>query len=248
MASKEENDASNAPALDWMKCNICLDRFTQPRVLPCLHTFCHSCLERHTDFYCSSVRDRSSSNTSFVVDQLQDRADRLRSMTYNSSSTFSEESFNALRDRLASSTATALPESTWRQIRDKNKTFPCPTCREKIDLPSTGINGFRHDFRVSQLQEWLENMRERQNKLEKEHKKRVKHRKSAVNASKKDQHNEEITCECWFHPEQVLTYICLDCCTGICKSCSQEKHPMHNVTAVNEGLELYRYIDQPLYE
>ncbi len=34
-------------------------------------------------------------------------------------------------------------------------TFPCPTCREEIHIPTNGVAGFRHDFRVSQFQDWV---------------------------------------------------------------------------------------------
>ena len=30
---------------DFLECGICLDRFQKPRALPCLHSFCHCCLE-----------------------------------------------------------------------------------------------------------------------------------------------------------------------------------------------------------
>ena len=30
-----------------LKCSICLDDFKEPKVLPCCHTFCKTCLERH---------------------------------------------------------------------------------------------------------------------------------------------------------------------------------------------------------
>ncbi|XP_072042351.1 E3 ubiquitin-protein ligase TRIM45-like [Amphiura filiformis] len=32
---------------DLLECGICLDRYNKPRGLPCLHCFCHSCLERY---------------------------------------------------------------------------------------------------------------------------------------------------------------------------------------------------------
>ena len=30
---------------DDLRCSICLDLFTQPKILPCCHTFCKACLE-----------------------------------------------------------------------------------------------------------------------------------------------------------------------------------------------------------
>ncbi|XP_072042348.1 E3 ubiquitin-protein ligase TRIM56-like [Amphiura filiformis] len=32
---------------DLLECGICLDRFKKPRGLPCLHCFCHDCLEKY---------------------------------------------------------------------------------------------------------------------------------------------------------------------------------------------------------
>ena len=32
---------------NFLECGICLDRFRQPRGLPCLHSFCQVCLEKY---------------------------------------------------------------------------------------------------------------------------------------------------------------------------------------------------------
>ena len=32
---------------NFLECGICLDRFRQPRGLPCLHSFCQDCLEKY---------------------------------------------------------------------------------------------------------------------------------------------------------------------------------------------------------
>ena len=31
---------------DMTECSICMDEFSDPRMLPCIHTFCFKCLER----------------------------------------------------------------------------------------------------------------------------------------------------------------------------------------------------------
>ena len=36
------------------KCPLCLDRYRDPRILPCIHTFCRSCLENYLNETCSS--------------------------------------------------------------------------------------------------------------------------------------------------------------------------------------------------
>ena len=42
---------------DKFRCSLCLDRFTDPRILSCFHTFCRDCLKEYV---------RKSSNTMFV--------------------------------------------------------------------------------------------------------------------------------------------------------------------------------------
>ena len=38
--------STKAPAKQTSKCGICYGDFTQPKQLPCLHTFCKNCLEK----------------------------------------------------------------------------------------------------------------------------------------------------------------------------------------------------------
>ena len=46
MATKKSPTASEAlkNLKQQLTCPVCLDRYTQPRTLPCLHSFCHNCL------------------------------------------------------------------------------------------------------------------------------------------------------------------------------------------------------------
>ena len=36
---------------DLLNCSICFERFKRPKILPCLHTFCQLCIQRHFDIY-----------------------------------------------------------------------------------------------------------------------------------------------------------------------------------------------------
>ena len=46
-------------AKDLLSCTICFDKFTQPRMLPCLHSFCEECLGQHITSTASRLSSRS---------------------------------------------------------------------------------------------------------------------------------------------------------------------------------------------
>ena len=55
-----------------LTCSICLDRFSNPKVLPCLHSFCKTCLSdvivgNSGKWYKANQRDRAAAGS--AVDQ-----------------------------------------------------------------------------------------------------------------------------------------------------------------------------------
>ncbi|KAI8508208.1 hypothetical protein Bbelb_144480 [Branchiostoma belcheri] len=60
MAEKLAHDISR----EFLVCQICLDDYRQPKILPCLHTFCRRCLERmvgkKTRIFCPTCRQEVS--------------------------------------------------------------------------------------------------------------------------------------------------------------------------------------------
>lgn len=60
---------SLGPLEDLVQCAICLDRLSDPKMLPCQHTFCLTCLQtefglkQKGDFHCPTCRGQHAINT-----------------------------------------------------------------------------------------------------------------------------------------------------------------------------------------
>lgn len=52
-----ELPADLADDLELISCTICFEKFTSPKTLHCLHTFCEPCLKRHLAAYVSQRQD-----------------------------------------------------------------------------------------------------------------------------------------------------------------------------------------------
>ena len=146
--SASPESSSSRTMSDLLLCTICYDQYDQPRILPCLHSFCQACLQTYINFHRTQYQ------------QLIRR--------------------NPLNQTIA-------PH------------FPCPTCRENVSIPTEGIEGFRRDFRASQLKDLLHSytFRERVNP------------------------NECTACKCELPLKEMLSY-CLDCRLYLCSTCGAE--------------------------
>ncbi|ELT96224.1 hypothetical protein CAPTEDRAFT_209734 [Capitella teleta] len=135
------------PARDLLRCNICYDRFKEPRVLPCLHSFCQSCLQRHIDINAS-----------------------------------------------------------------EHGVFCCPTCRETTILSSAGIEGFRRDFRVTQIEDLLQHCTLTDDTS------RLTVTSSISSSSSSASLDQDIRCQ--FCDEKVARHFCKECCKFFCVECT----------------------------
>ena len=210
--SMEDEDKLSNKYGDLFKCNICLDGYQSPRVLPCLHSFCERCLENHIKV-----------NVKVIIARY--------------------------------------------------RVFACPTCREEISLPGEGVAGFRRDFRVEQLHDYLSQTdssntsSERESDLvtscqfcEKElagsevlmfcrncdksicsscsvrHKSKSifsDHIINDINTS-----GRRLSADtCAIHPGENMGYICQDCNIPICSICAMTNHDDHVTQDVQLGLK-----------
>eukprot|EP00058_Branchiostoma_floridae_P022195 XP_002607685.1 hypothetical protein BRAFLDRAFT_82869 [Branchiostoma floridae] len=96
--SKEETKADailNKISGDFLECTICLEPFKDPKVLPCLHTFCEGCLKKFiaqdkvkNKFQCPTCRTEtvlpkggvSKLKNNFFVQSLSDTIDTHKSL------------------------------------------------------------------------------------------------------------------------------------------------------------------------
>ncbi len=98
MATSPERSITESIRDDFLTCRICFEIFTEPRILPCLHTYCFSCIGSHVSsaqadgrtVVCPECRepiaeDLSSLKTNFFINGLTEvtkvKSDRTLSCT-----------------------------------------------------------------------------------------------------------------------------------------------------------------------
>lgn len=141
------------------KCNISISILfnnDQPKLLPCSHTLCRSCLQR---IAASSVPANSIPNTSTNINN---------NVNINSGNSIARSVAAADAAVAAINNGNNNPSTSLAATNRLNNSiiynnneqcFRCPICRETIIIPRSGINALPPSFIVNQLLDLIKNQR-----------------------------------------------------------------------------------------
>lgn len=187
---------------DLLKCAICMERYEQPKILPCFHTFCESCLELYakkkggSSFPCPSCRSNvelpkdggvSALPTNFYVGNLNDKLMRLEELQSRT-----EEEKEVACDECHNS------EVRIDQICEKCENVFCDECADDHSRWS-----FFNGHSVMTINEFKRKIR----------------RKSLQRPDKEPEMEM-----CPTHPKDQAGLFCDTCKTVICFRCTEENH------------------------
>ncbi|XP_066284842.1 E3 ubiquitin-protein ligase TRIM56-like [Branchiostoma lanceolatum] len=127
MAEKLASDITR----EFLVCQICLDDYRQPKVLPCLHTFCRRCLERmvgnKTRICCPACRQEVSIYENGIAG-LKDNffVGKLHDVVRNATHQAAPERHSTPRDVCRN----CSDMSTTTRYRDDRDDFLCQKCAD----------------------------------------------------------------------------------------------------------------------
>ena len=129
---------------EQLKCPVCLDTYTNPKILPCHHSFCQECLE-------------------------------------------------------------GLPQEM--KVRGDTYYLPCPTCRQRAEVPREGVGAFPVAFHLNSLKEIMQSLKD------------------------KATHPQQVTCK---DHDKPLDGFCETCGTVVCFHCAVRTHKDHKYDLVSD--------------
>lgn len=130
---EEKNKSYDAMPFENLTCNICLQRLKEPKLLPCLHSYCLHCLEK---LCCPPTEtlgknDTGEESLNLKPDELTKKGDNSLPESISTSEVHVEES---------QSTSTAP------NTNEKLNSIQCPTCNGTCEIPPDGVEGLTTNF------------------------------------------------------------------------------------------------------
>ena len=147
-----------------------------------------------------------------------------------------------------------INQRTWLE------TFTCPSCREECRVPLNGVQGFKHDFRLQQLQDLLKSI-DRRDEVKKcdfcENllintecyycKDCVKHMCGNCYGKHREKllffdhkinkvNLENVADKCRRHLDELIDYYCVDCERGVCVLCVMGSHENHSIINIQQSV------------
>src|SRR6218665_670605 len=209
MADPEKGGAKQL--LEITECPICMSAFKDPRVLPCIHTFCFECLKRTADEAQKNPGDRMPCplcRKDFTIPE-----DGMNGVQKN----FFMENFLEFKTTLLSGSAIAICDIC--NVRNEGKpqeipkaTMRCLECHDNYCDSCVKVHQFQQLSRNHQFV-----------KIESDTASQTRRPFATIHCSK--------------HTQKPLDYYCADCKKIVCVSCFVESHASHkckDVTTVDE--------------
>lgn len=130
---EEKNKSYGAMPFENLTCNICLQRLKEPKLLPCLHSYCLHCLEKlcYPPTETLGKNDTGEESLNLKPDELTKKGDNSLPESISTSEVHVEES---------QSTSTAP------NTNEKLNSIQCPTCNGTCEIPPDGVEGLTTNF------------------------------------------------------------------------------------------------------
>src|SRR6218665_2016485 len=201
---------------DMTECCICLKTFTDPRMLPCIHTFCFQCLKE-------------------LVDKSDKKpGDEIQCPMCRKEFTLSSDGVQGIQKNFFMAGMIAARNAL---NQSKLGDIPCDVC--KTNNGGTESNIAKATLRCLECQE---NLCEECCKMHKAFKVSRNHKVLKID----DEVGEEEAVKnlnvvnCDIHRGKILDYYCAECKKVVCVSCFVENHKTHDCKDVNTVEEEFR--------
>ncbi|XP_071787425.1 uncharacterized protein [Asterias amurensis] len=196
-----------------IECPICLSRFTDPKILDCLHSFCLKCLQK--------LIDKQDPKTDFIICPMCKKETSIPD--------------GGLSDLLSCFFLSSLIDDVINlegQKEDINPVSTCEGCDEGIEAVSRCV-----DCDANYCKTCLENHAKL--KVIRHHE--IVNAVGSSNERPKDKDKTE-TQKCRKHTDQELCFYCDTCELLVCLKCAVFDHRAsnHNLSEINDSIRSYR--------
>ena len=186
-------------------CTICYDRYKEPRILPCLHSFCEGCLEKYLGFHQQQYLQQISLNPLHRLHEARFPCPTCREKMLIPAQGVKgfRRDFRAIQiqDYLSLTENSIVPECATCITTKVNSEYYCSDCQQYLCsiCKDTHINT-NHTMKT--LEEQIE---------------------------EKEEHTT-----CSVHKQDDLRYFCINCKLAICLMCKTSSHTTHRCVGLQE--------------
>jgi tripartite motif-containing protein 2/3 len=153
---------------NFLTCPTCFGPYDEsehaPKLLPCSHTLCKSCLERISatavSYNAISVNQLANQDQLIVNINNSSSSNNIVINDYNSLSrsvAAADAAYAAINGSASNSSTSSSNIANQQQTTYSESFISCPICRETIILPRLGVNAFPPSFIINQLLDLMKN-------------------------------------------------------------------------------------------